>query len=232
MAYALIKRISVGVAFTAAVLLICMVELQAEEPIKILPLGDSITQGTVERPSYRKALWTMLQEHGIKVDFIGSHKALHGSSEDAASDFDQDHEGHWGWEVNQIVDALPGWLQRYTADIALIHLGTNDFSRGEQINKTLEELQSVLGLLRMDNPNITILLAEIIPIRFKSTRLFNASLRAWAKEQSTSTSELILVDQHSGYYSIIDNYDKYHPNFRGQNKMAKRWFDAIKNVIR
>jgi len=226
-----ITRSTSGVTLALAILLLCTGKLQADENIKILPLGDSITQGTFKQPSYREALWLMLQEHGINVDFVGSHQELYGSSENVTSDFDQDHEGHWGWEVNQIVDALPGWLELYTADIVLIHLGTNDFDRGEEVDKTLVELQSVLELLRANNPNITILLAEIIPMRFKSTRKFNASLRAWAKDHSTSTSELILVDQYSGYYSIIDNYDKYHPNSRGQRKIAKRWFNAIRQVI-
>lgn len=225
------KRSFTLVTYSIVMLLLCTGKLLANDPVKILPLGDSITQGTSYYPSYRESLWVLLQEQGINVDFVGSHTELHGNPKSVTADFDHDHEGHWGWEVNEIIDELPGWLELYTPDIALVHLGTNDFDRGEEIDQTLDELKSVLDLLRLNNPNMTILLAEIIPMRFKSTRQFNSSLRTWAKEQSTSTSELILVDQYSGYYSLIDNYDQYHPNARGQRKIARRWFDAIRQVV-
>lgn len=204
----------------------------AREAIKILPLGDSITQGGNERPSYRRALWLKLKQHGFNVDFVGSQKDFHGAPpDDAKLDFDLDHEGHWGWETNEIVDALPKWLETYTADIALVHLGTNDFDRGEAIPLTLEDLSSVLGLMRQSNPEITILLARIVPMRSKSTATFNTALSEWASTQSTPSSKLIIVDQHAGYYPLFYNYDKYHPNSWGEKKMADRWFDALSLIL-
>jgi len=205
----------------------------AQEPIRILPLGDSITHGGhVKRPSYRRTLWLKLQEHGFNVDFVGSQSEFHKPAPpETRLDFDLDHEGHWGWETNEVVDSLPAWLESYTADIALIHLGTNDFDRGEAIPLTLVDLESVLALLRQDNPDITILLAKIIPMRFKSTSEFNVALTDWAGTQSTARSELVLVDQHAGYYPLFFNYDKYHPNSFGEKRMANRWFDALRPVL-
>jgi len=204
----------------------------AQEVTKILPLGDSITQGGHERPSYRRTLWLKLKQHGFNVDFVGSQREFHGAKPpEELLDFDLDHEGHWGWETNEIVDALPTWLESYTADIALVHLGTNDFDRGESIPLTLNDLNSVLDLLRQSNPDITILLARIVPMRFKSTRKFNAALSEWASTKSTRRSELIIVDQYAGYYPLFYNYDKYHPNSWGEKRMADRWFDALSLVL-
>lgn len=204
----------------------------AEKTIKILPLGDSITHGGKQRPSYRRALWLMLQQHGVSVDFVGSRNDFHRAKPAASMlDFDLDHEGYWGWETAQIVEVLPDRLDSYTPDIALIHLGTNDFDRGVPINRTLDDLSSILAVLRQDNPEITILLAEIIPMRFKSTRQFNDALRKWASVQSTPRSKLVLVDQYTGYYWLIDSYDKYHPNARGEQKIASRWFDALIAIL-
>jgi len=204
----------------------------AQEVTKILPLGDSITQGGYERPSYRRTLWLKLKQHGFNVDFVGSQRDFHGATPpDKLLDFDLDHEGHWGWETNEIVDSLPTWLESYTADIALVHLGTNDFDRGEAIPLTLEDLDSVLSLLRESNPDITILLARIVPMRFKSTAKFNAALSEWASTKSTSQSKLIIVDQYAGYYPLFYNYDKYHPNSWGEKRMADRWFDALIPVL-
>ncbi len=204
----------------------------AEEVTKILPLGDSITQGGYERTSYRRTLWLKLKQNGFNVDFVGSQKEFHGASPPAKLlDFDLDHEGHWGWETNEIVDALPTWLESYTADIALVHLGTNDFDRGESIPLTLQDLSSVLSLLRESNPEITILLARIVPMRFKNTHKFNTALSKWASTQSTPKSKLIIVDQHAGYYPLFYNYDKYHPNSWGEKRMADRWFDALSLIL-
>jgi len=204
----------------------------AQEITKILPLGDSITQGGNARPSYRRALWLMLKKNGFNVDFVGSQTGFESTSPpDDRLDFDLDHEGHWGWETNEIADALPAWLESYTADIALVHLGTNDFDRGEPISDTLNDLGTVLNLLRQSNPGITILLAEIIPMRFKSTRKFNTALKAWASKESTPASELIIVDLYSGYYPLLHSYDKYHPNSRGEKRIANRWFEALSEVL-
>lgn len=204
----------------------------AQEITKILPLGDSITQGGNARPSYRRELWLMLKQNGFNVDFVGSQTGFESTSppEDQL-DFDLDHEGHWGWETNEIADALPAWLESYTVDIALVHLGTNDFDRGESVSDTLNDLSAVLTLLRQSNPDITILLAEIIPMRFKSTRKFNKALKAWASNASTESSKLIIVNQYSGYYSLLYSYDKYHPNSLGEKRIAKRWFDALSEIL-
>jgi len=208
------------------------VKTQAQETINILPLGDSITQGGNERPSYRRTLWLKLQQHGFNVDFVGSQQAFHNASPpEKRLDFDLDHEGHWGWETNEIVESLPGWLESYTADIALVHLGTNDFDRGEDVLLTLEDLKQVLAILRQSNPDITVLLAKIVPMRFKNTRKFNDALVDWAGKQSTLTSKVVLVDQHAGYYPLFYNYDKYHPNSWGEERMADRWFEALIPIL-
>ena len=219
---------------TGLMAVFCLTSLSsgAQEITRILPLGDSITQGGNARPGYRRALWLLLKENGFNVDFVGSQTSFENSSPpDDQLDFDLDHEGHWGWETNQIADALPAWLESYTADIALVHLGTNDFDRGESVSDTLDDLSAVLALLRESNPDITILLAEIIPMRFKSTRKFNTALRAWASNASTTESKLIIVDQYSGYYSLLYNYDKYHPNSWGEKRIANRWFDALSEIL-
>ena len=70
-----------------------------EAAIRIMPLGDSITQGASSgvtdedfQVSYRLDLWDKLRNAGYDVDFVGSLNS--GSS---MEDFDADHEGHPGW---------------------------------------------------------------------------------------------------------------------------------------
>ena len=59
-------------------------------PIKIMPLGDSITYGSSSTGTvgYRRLLYQLLIGVGYDVDFVGNK--TNGSPED----FDLDHEGH------------------------------------------------------------------------------------------------------------------------------------------
>jgi lysophospholipase L1-like esterase len=202
------------------------------QSIAIAPIGDSITHGGNGRPSYRRALWQKLQQAGYDVDFVGSQNTFNGSAPPSSErDFDLDHEGHWAKEAGYIASRIGGWLGSYTPDIAIIHLGTNDFDRGQSNASTLAELGNIFSSLRADNPQVVILVAEIIPMKNRDTASFNSALRTWAPGQSTSASPVVVVDQYSGYNAANDNYDNYHPNANGEEKMAARWFVALQQVM-
>lgn len=105
------------------------------EPIRILPLGDSITQGgrnDREEYTYRWPLFRMMKEAGYEFDFIGSmNSGLHSDAkwpDVAGVPFDMNHEGHYGWKTAAVRDKLAEWMKGYSAppDVVLIHLGTND----------------------------------------------------------------------------------------------------------
>lgn len=124
---------SLFAALLASVL--CLTTQAMADPIRILPLGDSITQGgrtDREEYTYRLPLQRMLSEAGYDYDFIGSmNKGLNGDAkwpDVNGKPFDMDHEGHYGWKTAAVRDKLAGWLAKYPAapDIVLIHLGTND----------------------------------------------------------------------------------------------------------
>lgn len=210
--------------------------------LKVMPLGNSITQGKNGEGSYREALWRKLDSAGYNVDFVGSEQSLRSggtSSGSAPANFDPDHEGHWGWRTNEIldgrhsnVDKLSNWLQNYTPDVALVHLGTNDLLKDNQSPAGLvSELESVISTLRADNPNVVIFLAELIPSSDGTldgrVNNFNPEIVPLAAAQTTSASPVIAVDQNTGYVPADDSFDAYHPNSSGQEKMAQRWFAAM-----
>ena len=75
-----------------------------------MPLGDSITQGNTKHNSYRRPLWIELRKAGYNVDFVGSTREnFKGLS--PLSDFDPDHEGHWGWRVDEALERIDGWMR-------------------------------------------------------------------------------------------------------------------------
>lgn len=196
--------------------------------VRVLPLGDSITEGKWQRPSYRHALWQLLRASGCAVDFVGSQRGPAGEPP-----FDDDHEGHWGWRTDQIAAALPGWRAARAPDVALIHLGTNDVLQGVPTEQALRNLRSIIAQLRAGNPQVTVLLAQVIPAREENApgiEALNAGIAAMATAEHSETSHIVLVNQHRGYDPAL-NYDGLHPDEDGAERLARRWHDALLPIV-
>ncbi len=205
----------------------------AENPTRIMPLGDSITQGDSKHNTYRRPLWIQLRKAGYNIDFVGSTRE-HVKGHSPLSDFDQDHEGHWGWRVDQVLEKIDGWSRINNPDIVLIHLGTNDLFHGKSPESTLEELWQLVQKLRRTNPRVKLLIAQLIPCGDTvKIQLFNQGIATLARITTTQESPILAVDQFSGFNAAAgaDTYDGCHPNEAGEKKMASRWFAALKKVL-
>jgi len=213
------------------------------QTLHILPLGNSITQSDNEHLSYRYALWKKLIDDGLDFEFVG-HLTSHNGGVPVyppyeGQNFDQDHEGHWGWQADQLVNGLPNWLPGYTPDIVLLHIGTNDLFLGDgsasNIAETITEIDSIISLLRDDNPNVLILLAKIIPstnsLLINKIPDFNQAIPQVATDMYDPDSPIIIVDQFEGFDAVTDTFDGVHPNETGEEKMAQKWRDAIVQAI-
>lgn len=200
---------------------------------KIMPIGDSITEGEEGHNTYRRNLWLTLTNLGCKIDFVGSKKGVKSSSSRNQTpppnlDFDLDHEGYWGYEVELILPFIAARISTYQPDIVLVHLGTNDVFQGQSIASTIEELATLIDTMRTEKPNIKIFLAKVIPSHKANSQLtlLNTQIEILAKALNSETSPIILVDQNTGY-SISDNYDGTHPNVTGEQKIADNWANAV-----
>jgi acyl-CoA thioesterase I len=209
--------------------------------IRILPLGDSITQGgRSDRAeyTYRYPLFYMLKDAGYPIDFIGSLRT--GLQSDAVwpdrngVPFDLDHEGHYGWTTAQVRDKLPGWITTYPAppDIALIHLGSNDEGAWNYDNAIAHPLKDIIGLLRQSNPRVVVLAGHLIA-NGRKARAIRPIVEQMAKEITTPASPVETVHHHDNWRDrpddpATDTFDWAHPNPKGQQKMADKWFASMK----
>ena len=202
--------------------------------IAIMPLGNSITQGDADHNTYRRPLWKSLEADGYDVDFVGSLRAHHRGPSPRA-DFDRDHEGHWGWRVDEILDRIRGWVEDSEPDILLIHLGSNDVFQGEDIESTLHELAELIDAVRESRPEATFLLAQIIPTAMVNTnariRELNARIPELAASKSSSTSRVVVVDHFTGFDATRQTYDGVHPNADGEIHLSDRWLAALEDVL-
>jgi lysophospholipase L1-like esterase len=195
-------------------------------PIKIMPLGDSITFGTPD-PSYggyRHLLGALLESDGYSIDFVGSRQNGNGIIPDS------DNEGHPGWTILQVKSGIEanGSLETYRPDIILLHIGTNDIRQGDVASAT-GNLSALLDDILVRVPQTRIIVAQIIPFRRgpdPEHRSYNAAIPGIVAAKG---SRVTMVDMQN-ILSKSDYADGIHPNASGYDKMARAWEPAIRAV--
>src|SRR6185436_1789723 len=126
--------------------------------VRVMPLGDSITEGTQVPGGYRIGLWQRLNSNGYRVDFVGSQ--FNGP----ASLGDHDHEGHPGWRIDQIDANIVGWLQSFTPHSVLLHIGTNDVLQNFNLSTAPTRLSTLIDHITNTAPTAEVFVAQIIPL--------------------------------------------------------------------
>ncbi|MBA3937825.1 MAG: cellulose-binding protein [Planctomycetes bacterium] len=202
------------------------------DPIRIMPLGDSITQGNTEHSSWRRPLWITLKAAGFNVDFVGSQREGNGGPS-PQQDFDLDHEGHWGWKASDILSKLDAWAEAAKPDIVLVHLGTNDIANGGRAPlDVVHDLERIVAVLRAHRPGVSVILAQVITT-WGSLSDYNRLIPPLALRLDQPTARVVAVDQASGFSLAAgtDTFDGCHPNANGEEKMALVWLSALRPLL-
>jgi lysophospholipase L1-like esterase len=199
--------------------------------IKIVAIGDSITQGGSQpnEYTYRLPLSMMLKKAGYDVDFIGTQHFGQDKSFKWPADFDNEHEGFYGKPATYVAERLKVNLAKISSpDLALIHLGAGGLSYRNVSKPVFIPLHSIISQLREKNPKVRILISEFHLSGVKAWYL-RLNLILLAKYESTSESPVDSVPDYVGV-NANDTIDGIHPSLSGQKKMANAWFNSI-NLI-
>ena len=212
-----------------------------------------------ERTGYRKALYEMLINAGYSVDFVGSQK--HGIRAKEDKDwYDWNNEAYPGWKIPDIANKLDTALTEYQPDILLVHVGTNgkDWDKKpEQVKEMLDMINSYSVI--SDNP-VTVFLCLIIN-RFieedaAPTTKFNRDVTTMVNSRTDDKIQIVVVDMENGagldYSDKLPDpdanppyeggdmlgkrypgvaHDKYHPNDKGNIKMAVKFYEELVKVL-
>jgi lysophospholipase L1-like esterase len=228
----LLSRFIPGLILSLCLALVGLAPALAQ--VRVMPFGDSITQGLEGHDSYRRPLWLRLLSGNYNVDFVGSQNAPD-EGPPPHTDYDLNHEGHAGWRAEELRDQAQGWASTYQPDIVLLHAGTNDIRVGDTPANTRDELGQIIDRLRLARPNVKVLLAQIIPttpsnVNDEITDL-NALLPALVSQKTTAQSPVILVDQNTGFSATTDLYDGIHPTLAAEDEIAARWYAALQPLL-
>ncbi|KUM61510.1 hypothetical protein ACN42_g5614 [Penicillium freii] len=193
-------------------------------PLRILPLGASITMGYKSKDGngYRKWLRQQLRYAGWEVDMIGTMKngTMH----------DNDHDGHIGWRIDQITSHVKQIIPQQP-NLILLNAGTNDALQNYKVDTAGERMDSLLTYLFDNIPNTTIIL---------STLTFNGKKPQLGTDISTQYLELaakrrarkerLVVADMSTFIQWKQLVDKIHPTAAGYEEMASVWWAAIQEA--
>ncbi len=201
--------------------------LQAQDQLRILPLGNSITRGSMclngnvnncdrlpdqEAIGYRHRLYNLMNGAGFNVDFIGNLKFGYSIMTDP------DNAGFSGIRDNYLADIMETgtsaytgqvtagpYLNSYPADVILLHIGTNDVSALDySVNDVARILDAIDDYENASGEPILVFLAEIISRRDNpcgtdpGVTTFNSRLVSMAQSRISSGDLIALVDMECG----------------------------------
>ncbi len=206
-------------------------------PVRIMPLGDSITRGNSSTitdnnlmTSYRQKLYNDLVSLGYNVDFAGSLQ----SGGSASPSFDIDHEGHSGYFSSQITTGVYDWLGASPPDVVLLHIGTNDISAGHDISGVANEVGGILNEIDRYSTDIPVVLARIISRTdggAAQTTALNDAVQTMADTRIAWGDRILIVDQENALSYPGDMDGDLHPNESGYQKIANVWLNSLVNIM-
>ena len=196
---------------------------------RILPVGDSITEGSKSFSNYRYPLLQKLTATGYHVEFTGSRTSMSPAGP-------LRHEGYGGKNAEFLASVLENYFRTNTADIVLIHSGHNHTNTEAPVGSIVAATEAMIRTARSANPRVTVLVAQVIPSgklpKYEYISELNAELTKLPARLTTKQSPVIGVNMADGFDWRTDTIgDHTHPNAVGAEKMAAKWFEALTNVL-
>jgi hypothetical protein len=219
--------------------------LSLSAPIRIWPLGDSITH----RGCWRAYLYHQLQEDGYtNIDFTGTLNDCNHCDQCASIQYDHDHEGHGGFLITNIAagnynqDPKGGtfvqWIAVGKPDIVLMLFGTNDCMANKPTASIISAYSWALQKMRQSNPKVYLIVSKVLPINSatcpqctSNVQSLNTAIDTWATQQSTANSPIVVVDQFTGFDAKVDTYDGIHPGPTGETKYFKKMVQPVEKAL-
>jgi len=210
------------------------------KPVKIMLIGDSITEGANSNGSYRRYLDGMLRRDGHLIDFVGGRKKHNDDKTEPDNyEYDVDHEGHWGKSSAWMAENMQSLLASNVPDVAVIKLGTEDILSSNAAAESLADrivknIGKVVDALRAKNGNVKIVLSTIIPVEGKESvvSLLNLKISRYVQSNSTLSCPVVLADPYKGFDVSKDlSHANPLPNAAGAGKMARVFADAIHKML-
>ena len=206
--------------------------------IKVMAVGDSITEGVLGQKSYRNELIPLLTQSECTFEMVGSK-----SNNETITGFQSPHEGYSGHTANRFIDgdsANPGIdvMMTQSPDVVLLHLGSNDMRLAQSVSGTVDEIDQIVTKIWNNNPQTEVFVANVIPWFGASStnatvqadvELLGTAIEQWANNKNDP--QLHLVDVRTQFSPGMMISDLVHPNATGEAHIADAFYDRLTAVL-
>ncbi len=245
------SKVKTTVGFFVGILLAGQFCYASGSVLKIMPLGDSITEGGHEHRSgfsttegsYRTVLVPKLLDLNLEILFVGSKIA------GPATLAQRHHEGHSGWRIDELIagrvyarsyeKGIESWLPSYSPNLILLMIGTNDIVQNYFLDQAPLRFAKLLDEIWRLTPCATIFVASVIPTNNShlndEVEKYNSALHNYVRTLKISGHPVVWVDMYNEAkmsWKTGDYSDGVHPSFQGYAKMANLWFSYIASFIK
>ena len=219
--------------------------VQKDKPVRILPMGDSLTQGGQHEPpvsAYRGFLGEMLDGDGVEYVFTGAHDW----SGESITNYQLMHSGYGGADVNYLAEELPK-IENRDPDIVLLMVGRNDNTGGNYGEPLAQKIYDKLVKPMLDMfPDVTVYVASVPPIRDygggewidegdRAQVYTNPAIKKMVEEHKKAGERVEFVDMGIEATGLVwqdfTAEDFVHPQADGYKKIAEQWHNAIKDKV-
>ncbi|MBR5370619.1 MAG: hypothetical protein IK130_00245 [Oscillospiraceae bacterium] len=249
-------------AFCAAALMLTGAQppVCAEDSTKlrVMCMGDSITDGFWLTGGYRNTLCSMVTENGLagRIDFVGPNWGI--STSDG---YDPNHAGFSGYSIDNIAqeDSVSGgriglssfmetMLETHPADVIFLQIGTNDILSLYDLDHFGERLEHLVDMILPALPENGMLYLATLPAMDANDHLYiseyyftvesmdaavaqcNAQIKALAQKKKAAGQPVTLADVN-GVLTKADLYDGVHPSEAGYQKLGEFWYTQLTDYL-
>jgi len=229
----------------------------ADRPLRVMAVGDSITDDCVFNGAWRLHLQPLLDTNGYAFTFVGrQNSTVVGSFTQTA------HEGYCGAVIAApgvmssavhgypgtnvcLADIVPDALTNITPDLMLILIGVNDLGHGRDPRFTAtNDLATLLGFIFSNAPAAHVIIAKVTSISDATdvsglnysldaadVPIYNAALQLMVNQRHAAGQNVFLADMFSAVNtSTMLNSDGLHPNAAGLAAIAQEWLTRIQSI--
>ena len=233
-----------------------LANFSAANPIKIMAVGDSITDDCVFNGAWRQYLQPLLDANGYPFTFVGRNQ-----SAPSGSFTKTQHEGYCGAVVappGVMTSPVNGYagtnvyllkivadaFTNATPDLVLVLIGVNDIGRGRNpYQVATNDMPNLLDIIFSNAPNANVILAKVTSLYnanlsglnyadyATNVPIYNAALQAMVNQRRALGQNVSLADMFSVVgIGTMFNSDNVHPNATGLQAIAQEWFTRIQAI--
>jgi len=247
---------SIGLAWLDLPLKVPETQVSAAQaaPLRIMPLGDSITAGYTDNPNwnvpfefgYRGRLYELLRNAGHRFEFVGASsepwdgrwgRPDNTPSPDLRALGQDQHRGYGGWGINAIQENIVGWNEADRPDIILLQIGINGINQSSP-----RQLDALVDTILAESPGVHLIVAQITPLGVFDQNLYDYNMHirdTLVPAKAAEGFRISTVDHYSLFLTDPDDPTSIgaglhsnpphnnHPTGPLYDKMAENWFEVL-----